>query len=107
MKAAQGFAAAIAAPDDAFNAGVFAPNLDRARVTTILRQLALRHGTCAVERGGLQVVRTPLWTNYVARYSLRCSEAPLALDFGIDEKTGQMTNFVAHAPRPSAATCWH
>jgi len=107
-RAARMLAAAMGGADDsdAASTDVFAPTVNHAQMKKILRRLALAHGPCSIERGWLQIYRGPLEVERNAQYALRCGNGPLQLTFDIDEKTGRVTSFSAHPPRPYDATCW-
>jgi hypothetical protein len=106
QEAAVSLVAAIGAWSDTLAAKLFASSVDLVRTKKILARLAIEHGTCSIEQGGLRIEHGPFGSERKLQYSLRCSDAPLDLAFDYDDKIGKVTAFSVHAPRSFDAVCW-
>jgi len=98
--------AALGGPEDGIGLHLIAPTVDRVRVRKAIRRAGQSFANCAVVRGATEVAYRPWGNERSARYELRCGDAPVELTFGLEEKTGQITSFAAHAPRSPDALCW-
>jgi CubicO group peptidase (beta-lactamase class C family) len=107
QKAAARVAALIGTWNDAAAEAVFAPPIDRLKIKKRFAHLALDHGACTVESGAFRIARADLTKDpgkWVFR--LKCSQAPLELSFGLDDKTGKVAHLSADPLRAPEAACW-
>jgi hypothetical protein len=106
-KAATRLAALVGKWNDAAAADVLAPHIDRLKTKKLFAHRALDHGACTVERGVFEVNHAPMTRDPgKAVFRLKCSDAPLELTFGLDEKTGKVAHLSADPIHAPEATCW-